>query len=117
MKISHGLKMKIISSYEGINIEQHYNEVYIAGSIPIKVPLYKEISLLINLDGDLNLIKECARWYKRAFDKCLTPIDIGPFIGLFPTEINMNNNTVTFVADEYNPNNQNWKDWFVMEEN
>jgi len=33
MKISYDLKMKIISNYKGVNIEQHYNEIDVGDSI------------------------------------------------------------------------------------
>jgi hypothetical protein len=117
MKISHKLRMKIISTgYEGINVEQHYNDIHIAGSIPIKIPLYKEIELSLDLSNNLDLFKECAKWMDMGMTGSVVA-DIGPFVGLFPTEVNINNNTVTFTADEYNENKQDWKDWFVMEEN
>lgn len=44
-------------------------------------------------------------------------VDIGYFIGLWPTEINIMKSIVNFTADGFDPNNQDWKDWFVMEEN
>jgi len=116
MKISHDLKMKIISNYKSVNIEQHYNEIDVLGRTT-KIPLYREISLSFILN-DLNLIKECVKWMDIGMDVSVVKmvVDIGPFVGLFPTEVNMNNNTVTFTADVYNPNRCDWKDWFVMEE-
>ena len=118
MKISHKLRMKIISNFEGVDIEQHHNEVYIDGSTPINVPLYKEISLSLNLSNDLNLFKECVKWADIIMNEYTIEMktNVGPFVGLFPIKINMNNNTVTFTADEYNNKNQNWKDWFIMED-
>lgn len=118
MKISHKLRMKIISNFEGVSIEQYHNEVYIAGSIPIKVPLYKEIELSLDLSNDLDIFKECAKWADIITNESIIKMktNIGPFVGLFPVEINIMKNSVTFTADEYNPNNQNWKDWFIMEE-
>jgi hypothetical protein len=117
MKISHELKMKIISNYKGVNIEQYHNEIDVFGRTTI-IPLHKEIELSLDLSDDLDLFKECAKWIDMGMS--VLPIDmklnIGPFIGLFPTEVNINNNTVIFIAYEYNSNNQNWKDWFIMEE-
>lgn len=118
MKISHKLKMKIISNFEDVSVNQHFNEIYIAGSIPMKTPSHKTIYLTLNLSNDLDIIKECTKWADIIMNEFTAEmkINIGPFVGLFPTEINMNNNTVTFTADDYNYNNHNWKDWFIMEE-
>ena len=119
MKISHELKMKIITNHTGVNIEQQFNEVFVAGSIPIKIPLYTDIKLFLNFDNDLELFKECVKWYKLITDNYSLEmkLNVGYFIGLFPVEIDIMKNEVNFIADAYNENNQDWKDWFVMEEN
>ena len=119
MELSHALKMKIITSKnESINIEQHYNEICGIGSCDkISVPSYKEIKLTLNLRNDLELYKECIRWSKLIMDNYSSKmkVDIGRFKGLFPIEIGVDS-IVTFTADEFDDDNENWKDWFVMEE-
>ena len=62
MKISYDLKMKIISNYKGVNIEQHYNEIDV-GDSTTRIPSYREIELSLDLSNDLDLFKECMGWY------------------------------------------------------
>jgi hypothetical protein len=63
----------------------------------------------IDIENDKNLRQACLDWFTM-----LTPIDIGPFIGLFPLEID--DNKVTFHSKKYDSNRKNWKDWFILED-
>ncbi len=116
MKISNALKLEIITRGK-VDIIQHHNEVDVFGRTTI-IPLCKEISFFLNLNNKLNLIKECKKWFEMGMDDSYIKmkIDIGCFVGLFPIEMDIITGLVTFTADDYNYDNQSWKDWFVMEE-
>ena len=115
MKISNALKLEIITRGK-VDIEYHHSEIDIYGHTTI-IPSYKEIGFFLNLNNNPTLLKECIIWSKYLDDLSypIMKIDIGSFKGLFPVEID-SNGLVVFTADEYNFNNQSWKDWFVMEE-
>ena len=116
MKISHELKMEIITRGK-VDITQQCNEVDVFGRTTI-IPSYKEITFFLNLNNNLALLKECERWFRIIMDDSCTKmkINVWRFMGLFPIEIDIITGLVTFTADDYNSDNENWKDWFVVEE-
>lgn len=118
MKISHELKMKIITSErEHLKITQHHNKIDFGGKA-ISIPLYQEVELSLNLNVNFDLLKECISWYELIKDSFCSEMkaDIGHFMGLYPIEIDIIKSVVTFTADSFNLNNQTWKDWFITEE-
>jgi len=118
MKISHELKMKIITAgYEGTKITQHHSEFVLGGTV-VSVPLYQEVELSLNLNVNFDLLKECMSWYELIMDSFSSEMkgDIGYFKGLYPIKVDIMKSVVTFSADVFNSENQNWKDWFITEE-
>jgi len=67
MKISYDLKMKIISNYKGVNIEQHYNEIDV-GDSTTRIPSYREIELSLDLSNDLDHIVSIFKGFNESID-------------------------------------------------
>jgi len=81
---------------------------------------------------DESLVKEVRFWLenlkrvtKKGFAKQEVAVNIGPFLGVFPTSmdmyINMTNGkgkyaTIIFSFDYYDISCLSWKDWFVLPE-
>jgi len=114
VKISNALKMKIITS-NNLKLEKSRINVDYRGHTT-SIPTHVNVELSIDLSRDLKLLNECREWFNNIINHNLTEkIDIGYFIGLFPCQIDIDG-IVTFTADNFNFNNQSWKDWFITEE-
>jgi hypothetical protein len=119
MKISHDLKMKIISDKSLSQTVIEYKQFMSYNDFNIVIPQRKEGTFILDLSNDLHLVKECVDWVDSIRDDMLyvekPQVNVGCFKGIFPIELSPDNK-VTFMYQVMDSNGDNWKDWFVMEE-
>jgi hypothetical protein len=118
---SYKLKLKFLHE-ENIQIHQHvdFHDVEICKR-KVRLPGMSWVEIILNLKHDPELFKECFDWYKKqsAYFKTsysAMKVDIGPFEGLFPSDCDIENLSVTFLVDDYIPGKKSWKDWFIIGE-
>ncbi len=117
VKISYELKQKILAVEEIMSDER--------GRFPTPFPVEHidgetwDISFNLDLTEHKKLLAECRKWMNHIeayFTTSYTALrtDLGPFKGVFPAYIE--DSIVHFIADNYDPSKESWKDWFIVED-
>jgi len=116
VKIPHALVMKFIQ-YEGL--VSHVDEHTSPGGRTTVGEIYYTIELDLSLEP--KLLEACIEWnrvimtYFRTSYKAAR-FDIGPYEGVWPRKIDIEEGIVHFHVDWVNENKNNWRDWFLKED-
>ena len=117
---------KLISKFldlEGLICETDSYDVEGLGSILYKVPGETHYMVQIDLTDEPDSLDACIKWitvietyFKTSYGAYR--INIGPYEGLWPTDVTIINNRdiVHFQLDNVDTTKGTWKDWFVKED-
>ena len=117
IKIPYDLRMRFLR-HEGLSLTQEMIQINMLAGVPIKAPGRKDFEVQLNLSNDLESLKACGKWMniiRTDFTVETYKIDVGGYIGLWPNSINQDC-IVTFTMDAFDPSRENWKDWFIIDE-
>jgi len=120
VKIPHALVMKFIS-YEGLESHMDTYEVENRQGFKHTVPGEMYYSIKLDLSLEPKLLEACIEWNRVIMTYFQTSykaaiFDIGPYEGLWPREIDVQEGIVHFHVDNVNENKHNWRDWFLKED-
>ena len=96
---------------------------YINNGIIYSVPGESHYMIQIDLTDDPDSLDACTKWiqvietyFKTSYGAYR--IDVGPYEGLWPTDVTIINNRdiVHFQLDNVDTTKGSWKDWFIKED-
>jgi hypothetical protein len=120
VNIPYKLKEKFLS-LEGLSSHTAIHELAAIGAYnKVSFPGKTTNQVDLDLSNEPELIEVCIEWnrliqtYFKSSYKAFR-IDIGPYEGIWPTEISPDG-MVHFHIDAVYPDRKDWKDWFIKED-